>query len=214
MIWGVGEALWKSPPDAYQGEWIRMLYIHVPCSWMALALYAVLGTLSGVFIIYKAPMARWIAQACGWVGLCFGVLSLITGMLWAKPTWGTWWVWDARLTSMVLLVMLYGGFVTLEKRALSSHTPGPGSILGVLGLVNLPIIKWSVTWWATLHQPSSVQWNFQSTLDPAFLRPLWIMGGGMISYTCFLVYGLTLDRMRITQKMTQDFQQRHTLKAL
>lgn len=199
------QGLFFTPPDAVQGEWVRLLYIHVPCSWMALALYGALGLSSALHLAFRMPVARWVAQGCGQTGLVMACCSVFTGMIWGRPTWGTWWAWDARLTSMALLVLLYVGFVSLETRHKALDSSQTGSILGLLGLVNLPLIKGSVTWWATLHQPPSIVLSaagVSSAIDPVFLPPLALMTIGLGLVSTWSVYSTTLDRLALRKILT------------
>jgi heme exporter protein C len=144
-----------SPPDYQQGESVRIMYVHVPASWMALFCYTSMAAASAVGLIWRHPVAEMAAKATAPIGACFTFLALLTGSLWGKPMWGTWWVWDARLTSVLILFFLYLGYMALES---AFDDPARGtraaSILALVGFVNVPIIKFSVDWWNTLHQPA------------------------------------------------------------
>ena len=150
-------SLFASPPDYQQGESVRIMYVHVPAAWMALFCYTNMAIAAAVGLIWKHPVADLAAKATAPIGACFTFLALLTGSLWGKPMWGTWWVWDARLTSMLVLFFLYLGYMALHN---AFDDPARGvrasSILALVGFVNVPIIKFSVDWWYTLHQPASI----------------------------------------------------------
>ncbi|MBI1274153.1 MAG: heme transporter HemC [Alphaproteobacteria bacterium] len=181
LAWGLYLALLASPPDYQQGETVRIMYIHVPCAWVALGLYAALGLAAGTGLIWKHALAFVFCRAGAPVGAVFTAVCLVTGCLWGQPMWGTWWVWDARLTSVLILFLLYLGVITLT-RALESASGGQqradraGAVLLLIGLVNLPVIHFSVNWWQTLHQTSGALRLSGSSLDPAMLKPLLVIG--------------------------------------
>ena len=154
---GLYYALIASPGDYQQGESVRIMYIHVPTAWMGMFCYTAVAVSSAVALIWKHPLADLIAKASSPVGAAFTFICLVTGALWGKPMWGTWWVWDARLTSMLILLFLYFGHMALIN-AFDDPTRGAkaAAILALAGFINVPIIKFSVDWWNTLHQPASV----------------------------------------------------------
>jgi heme exporter protein C len=195
ILLGVGLylALFVAPPDYQQGESVRIMYIHVPSAWMSTFVYAVMAAASAVALIWRHPVADIAAREAAPLGAGFTLLCLVTGSLWGKPMWGTWWVWDARLTSVLVLFFLYLGYIALIN-AFDEPTRGAraGAILALVGVVNLPIIKFSVDWWNTLHQPASVFRLGGPTIDPSMLWPLLIMALG---FTLFFVT-LWLMRMR------------------
>jgi heme exporter protein C len=172
-VWGLAIA----PPDYQQGEAMRIIYVHVPAAWMSMFVYAVMAVSSAVAFIWKHPLADVAAKASAPIGAVFTALALATGMLWGKPMWGTWWVWDARLTSVLVLFFLYLGYIVLwsaiEEPARAARA---ARILALVGAVNLPIIKFSVDWWNTLHQPASVFRMDGPTMPAEMLTPLLIMG--------------------------------------
>ena len=180
ILLGVGLylALFVAPPDYQQGESVRIMYIHVPAAWMSTFVYAVMAAASAVALIWRHPVADIAAREAAPLGAGFTLLCLVTGSLWGKPMWGTWWVWDARLTSVLVLFFLYLGYIALIN-AFDEPTRGAraGAILALVGVVNLPIIKFSVDWWNTLHQGASVFRLGGSTIDPTILIPLFIMAG-------------------------------------
>ena len=190
MATGFYLALAGSPADYQQGESVRILYVHVPAAWMALFCYASLAAASAVAIIWKHLLADLVAKATAPVGACFTFLALVTGSLWGKPMWGTWWVWDARLTSVLILFFLYLGYMAL-RGAFDSPARGAkaAAILALVGFVNVPIIKFSVDWWNTLHQPASVFKMDGPAIHPSMLAPLLVMA---LAYTVFYLWVLML----------------------
>ncbi len=190
---GVFLALFVAPPDYQQGEAVRIMYVHVPAAWMASFVYALMALASAVSIVCRHPLADIAAQSAAPLGAGFTLLCLVTGSLCGEPMWGTWWVWDARLTSVLVLFFLYLGYIALVH-AFDEPTRGAraGAILALVGIVNLPIIKFSVDWWNTLHQPASVFRLGGPTIAAAMLWPLLIMALG---FTLFFAL-LLLLRMR------------------
>ncbi len=187
---GVYLALVASPPDYQQGETVRIMYVHVPAAWMALFCYVCMAFGAALGLIWRNPLGSLAAQATAPVGACFTFLALVTGSLWGKPMWGTWWVWDARLTSVLVLFFLYLGFIALSH---AFDDPARGqraaSILALVGLVNLPIIKFSVDWWSTLHQPASIMRLNGPTIHPSMLAPLFVMA---LAFSCYYAWLLVL----------------------
>lgn len=179
---GLHGALVTSPPDYQQGELVRILYVHVPASWMGLMIYGFVALMSAIFLVWRHPMAEVLAISAAPVGALFTFLSLVTGSLWGGPTWGTFWVWDARLTSMLALLLLYGGYWMLHRGLGSERGIRLASFVALLGLINLPIIKGSVTWWNTLHQPASFMKMGPSALHEEMLIPLLLMAGAYFFY--------------------------------
>lgn len=180
---GLYGALFDSPPDYQQGEAVRIMYVHVPAAWMALFIYTTMAVASGVALVWRHPLADLVAQAAAPIGASFTFLALATGSLWGKPMWGAWWVWDARLTSVLLLFFLYLGYIALS-RAFDDPTRGAkaAAVLSLVGFVNIPIIHFSVVWWNTLHQPPSVFRLGGPTIDLAMLWPLLVMTLGFTGY--------------------------------
>jgi heme exporter protein C len=191
---GIYLSLFVAPPDYQQGESVRIMFVHVPAAWMALFAYLVMASASFVGLVWKHPLAHVAAKAASPIGACFTFLALLTGSFWGKPMWGTWWVWDGRLTSVLVLFFLYLGHMALLA-AFDNPERGQRSaaILALVGVVNLPIIKYSVEWWNTLHQPASVMRLDGPTIDPSMLWPLLIMALGFHLYF-FLVL---LIRMKV-----------------
>ena len=171
--------IFDSPADYQQGETVRIMYVHVPAAWMALFTYTVMALASGSFLIWKHPLADLSAQAAAPIGAGFTAIALVTGALWGQPMWGTWWVWDARLTSVLILFFLYLGYMALVN-GFDDPERGSrmGAILALVGFVNVPIIKFSVEWWNTLHQPASISRLDAPAIDPSMLTPLLLMAIG------------------------------------
>ncbi len=173
---GLYLGLVASPGDYQQGQSVRIMYVHVPAAWMALFVYMVVAAASATALIWKHPLADLVAKAASPVGAAFTVIALVTGSLWGKPMWNTYWVWDARLTSVLILLFLYLGHMALIN-AFDDTSRGSraAAILALVGVVNLPIIKFSVEWWSTLHQPASVLRLGGPTIHPSMLWPLIVM---------------------------------------
>jgi heme exporter protein C len=175
-------ALVTSPPDYQQGETVRLMYVHVPMAWLSLLAYGLIAAGSASFLIWRHPMANVTARAAAPLGAVFTVVTLATGMLWGQPMWGTFWVWDARLTSYLILFFLYLGYMALAD-AFEDPERGDKSaaVLAIVGSVNLPIIHFSVDWWNSLHQPSIIKMSGM-TVDKAILTPLFLMLGAFTFY--------------------------------
>lgn len=189
-------ALFVAPADYQQGESVRIMYVHVPSAWMALFIYVVIAVASAVALIWRHPLADLAARAASPVGAGFAFLTLATGSLWGRPMWGTWWEWDGRLTSMLILFFLYLGHMALMS-AFEDSQRGyrAAAILALVGVVNVPIIKFSVDWWSTLHQPASVFRMDGPTIHPSMLWPLLIVALG------FKLYFVTLVLLRIKSEL-------------
>ena len=180
-----------SPPDYIQGDSVRIMYVHVPSSFIALGCFGLIGIASILSLIFKIKFMPLLAKSLAPVGCIFTLISIVTGSLWGKPTWGTWWVWDARLTSMLILLIFYIAYILTWKFVDNFYRANKiSSIIGILGLLNLPVIKYSVDWWNTLHQPSSITLTSAPTIHYKMLIPLAIMFFGM------LVYALIIFLMR------------------
>jgi heme exporter protein C len=190
---GVYLGLIVAPPDYQQGEAVRIMYVHVPAAWMALNVYLFVAVASGVALVWRHPLAEIAARSAAPIGAAFTFVCLTTGSLWGRPMWGTWWVWDARLTSVLVLFFLYLGYIALVNGFDDPARGGrAGSILALVGVVNLPIIKFSVDWWNTLHQPASVLRFGKPTIALSMLVPLLVM---VLGFTLLFVT-LLLVRMR------------------
>ncbi len=173
---GLYMAFFIAPPDYQQGETVRIMYIHVPAAWLAMMCYGVIAISSFGYLVFRHPMADVSAKAAAPIGAVFTALALITGSLWGKPMWGTYWVWDARLTSVLILFFLYLGLMALRNGVEDETLAGKlTAVMALVGTVILPIIKFSVDWWNTLHQPASVMRIGGPTIHPSILWPLLVM---------------------------------------
>jgi heme exporter protein C len=190
---GLFLALFVAPPDYQQGESVRIMFVHVPAAWMALLAYFVVAAASGVALVWRHPLADIAAQAAAPLGAAFTLVCLVTGSLWGRPMWGTWWAWDARMTSVLVLFFLYLGYIALVN-AFDDSARGAraGAVLALVGVVNLPVIKFSVDWWNTLHQSGSVFRAGGPTIDASMLWPLLVMAVGYL----LLFKTLLIVRMR------------------
>ena len=193
LLVGLYLALFVAPPDYQQGESVRIMYVHVPAAIMAEGVYYFVAAASFVALVWRHPLAEIGGQAAAPLGAAFTLVCLVTGSLWGRPMWGTWWVWDARLTSVLVLFFLYLGYIALAN---AFDDPGRGgraaSVLALIGVVDLPIIKFSVNWWNTLHQPASILRTGGPTIDKSMLVPLMVMAFGYL----LLFVTLLLVRMR------------------
>ena len=190
---GLYLGLFVAPRDYQQGDTVRVMFVHVPAAWTAMMGYGLMATASLIGLVWRHPLADVAAKSAAPLGALFTALGLITGSLWGRPMWGTWWVWDGRLTSFLLLLFLYLGYIALWN-AIEDETRAARAcaILALVGAVNLPIIEFSVDWWTTLHQGESILRAGGSLIAPVFLWPLFSMSLG---YT-FLFFSLWLVRMR------------------
>jgi len=193
-----------SPPDYIQGDSVRIMYVHVPSSFIALGCFGLIGIASILSLIFKIKFMPLLAKSLAPVGCIFALISIVTGSLWGKPTWGTWWVWDARLTSMSILLIFYIAYILTWKFVDNFDKANKiSSIIGILGLLNLPVIKYSVDWWNTLHQPSSITLTSAPTIHYKMLIPLAIMFFGMLIYTLiiFLIrYKTEVIKLKLDKK--------------
>ena len=182
-----------APPDYQQGDSVRIMFVHVPAAWISMMAYGWMALASAIGLINRHPLADVAAKEAAPLGTLFTALALITGSLWGRPMWGTYWVWDARLTSFLLLLFLYFGYMALWN-AIEDETRAAraAAILALVGAVNLPIIEFSVDWWSTLHQGESIVRANGPLIAPVFLWPLFLMAAG---YTT-LFFALLLVRMR------------------
>lgn len=194
--WGLYQSFFVAPPDYQQGESVRIMFVHVPAAWMSMFVYMVLASAGAMGLIWNMKLAEMAATAAAPIGASFTLLALVTGSLWGKPMWGTWWAWDARLTSELLLFFLYAGFMALQaaiddpKRAARA-----GALLALVGVVNIPVIHFSVQWWNTLHQPASISAINKigaPSIHPSMLVALLVMA---VAFTLFFAT-VMLMRMR------------------
>ncbi|MBI1731156.1 MAG: heme ABC transporter permease [Gammaproteobacteria bacterium] len=180
---GLAGALWFAPPDYQQGESVRIIYVHVPAAWMSLFVYVVLAAAGITGLVWNVKVADALARASAPLGASFTLLALATGSLWGKPMWGTWWVWDARLTSELILLFLYLGYIALQGAIEDTRMAArAGAVLAAIGLVNIPIIHYSVEWWSTLHQGPTITRFDAPAIHASMLVPLLIMALGFKAF--------------------------------
>ena len=207
VIIGIIYSLLISPPDYIQGDSVRIMYVHVPSSFIALGCFGFIGLASIANLIFKIKIMPLLAKSLAPIGCIFSLISIITGSLWGKPTWGIWWVWDARLTSMLILFLFYVAYIFTWKFIADFEKANKiSSIIGIIGLFNLPIIKYSVNWWNTLHQPSSISLTSAPTIHYSMLIPLAIMFFAMIIYSLIIFlmkYKTELMKIQINKKKNQ-----------
>ncbi len=190
-----------SPEDYQQGSTVRIMYVHVPSAWLAMAVYAMMASFSFGYLVWRNPLAYYIARAAAPIGAMFALVCLATGSVWGYPTWGTWWVWDARLTSMLILFFLYLGYMALDDAFVDAEREAKSSsILAVIGAINLPIIKYSVEWWNTLHQPASILRMDGPSIDGSMLLPLGLMAVAWLAFTYVLI-GLRVRNTLMRKKL-------------
>ena len=188
MLVGLSFALVFSPPDYLQGDSVRIMYVHVPAAWIGLASYTCIALMSVLNFIFKIKNLSLITKSIAPLGLMFTCLAIITGSIWGQPTWGTWWAWDARITSMVILAFFYIAFIVSNKMILNQERANQvSSIIAIIGLINIPIIKFSVEWWNTLHQPASIKLTDTSTIHSSMMVPLLLMFLVLLMY-CALIF--------------------------
>ena len=176
LILGLVEALILSPEDYKQSDSVRIMYVHVPAAWISLGIFSLISVLSFGIIIFKNKDFSLITKSLAPSGFVFNIIALVTGSIWGKPTWGTWWAWDARITSMLLLAIFYLMFI-LSWRIAGTEDKAVklSSYIAIFGVINVPIIKFSVDWWSTLHQPASINLLKETTIHSSMLLPLGIM---------------------------------------
>jgi heme exporter protein C len=181
-------ALILSPPDYLQGDSVRIMYVHVPSAWIGLASFTSIALLSILNFLFKIKNLNLITKSIAPLGLMFTCLAIITGSLWGQPTWGTWWAWDARITSMVVLLIFYILFILAHKLIEEEEKANKVSnIIAIIGLVNIPIIKYSVDWWNTLHQPASIKLDGTSSIHSSMLLPLMLMLLVLLLYSALIL---------------------------
>ena len=188
LIVALSFALIFSPPDYLQGDSVRIMYIHVPAAWIGLASFTSIALLSILSFIFKIKNFSLITKSIAPIGLMFTCIAIVTGSIWGQPTWGTFWAWDARITSMVILALFYTAFIVSHKLISEEDKANKiSSIVATIGLINIPIIKYSVEWWNTLHQPASIKITGTSTIHASMLMPLLFMFFVLILY-CALIF--------------------------
>ena len=183
FVLGLYLGLYWAPPDYQQGDAYRIMFVHVPNAWMSMMAYMAMAVFAGIGYIWNVRLADMLAKATAPLGASFTLTALVTGSLWGKPMWGAWWVWDARLTSELILFFLYVGYMALQASIDDSRRAAHASaILAIVGVVNIPIIHYSVYWWHTLHQPASLTLTSQPKIYPTMLIPLIVMSMGFMFF--------------------------------
>jgi heme exporter protein C len=209
---GLYLAFFVAPPDYQQGETVRIMFVHVPAAWLAMFGYTVIAIAALGTLIWRHPLADVAAKAAAPIGAAFTFVALVTGSLWGKPMWGTYWVWDARLTSMLVLFLLYLGLIALWQAIEEPGRAGrAAAILALVGAINIPIIKFSVDWWNTLHQPASVFRIGGPTIDPSLLTPLFVMAAAFT--LLFVLLQLLAMRAEILRRRIRALQQTQVERA-
>ena len=208
ILVGLIYALFISPPDYIQGDSVRIMYVHVPASFLALGCFGFIGIASILNLIFKIKFMSLIAKSLAPVVCIFSLVSIVTGSLWGKPTWGIWWVWDARLTSTGILLLFYLAYIfTWQFTDNFEKANKISSVIGIIGLFNIPVIKYSVDWWNTLHQPSSITLTSAPTIHYTMLIPLFIMFLGMLFYSLiifFMRYKTEVMKFKLDKKKTKN----------
>jgi len=193
MALGLWQALFVVPADYQQGDSFRILYIHVPSAWMSLFVFALMAAYSAIALIWRIKLCEILAMACAPIGAAFTLITLLTGSIWGKPMWGAWWDWDPRLTTELILLFLYLGVIGLyqaiDDRRSAARAAG---LLAIVGVALLPVIRYSVDWWNSLHQGQSIRLLGESSIDASMLLPLWLM----VAATKFWFAGSLLLRAR------------------
>ncbi len=192
MLVGLYWGLVVAPSDYQQGESYRIIYVHVPSAWMSMFVYVVMAGAGFIAIVWRTKLSEIVVSECAVIGAMFTALALVTGMLWGKPTWGTYWQWDARLTSELILLFLYFGIIAVHSVIEEPRTAARvASILAIIGVINIPIIHYSVTWWSSLHQPNMQLVSKTPSVHPSMLYPLLVMA------TAFQLYFVSLLFIRM-----------------
>lgn len=188
MLYGVVAGLWFTPVDYQQGDAFRIIYVHVPCAMLSMGLYVAMAISSFVYLVWRVKVADMMAYSIAPIGAFFTFAALLTGSLWGKPMWGTWWIWDARLTSELILLFLYLGYIGLYQAIPSPKMAAKlCGILAIVGALDIPIIHYSVYWWNTLHQGATIMQFDKPAIDKSMLLPLLAMIIGLGVYTVYLV---------------------------
>ena len=184
MLVGLYWGLLVAPADYQQGESYRIIYVHVPSAWMSMFVYVVMAGAGFIAIVWRTKLSEIVVSECAVIGAMFTALALVTGMLWGKPTWGTYWQWDARMTSELILLFLYFGIIAVHSVIEEPRTAARvASILAIIGVINIPIIHYSVTWWSSLHQPNMQLISKTPSVHPSMLYPLLVMATAFQFYS-------------------------------
>lgn len=205
LVWGLVWGLLYAPPDFRQGNSFRIIYLHVPAAFIALAGYYFMAAAGAVYLVWRIKLADMVLKVSALLGAAMTLLALVSGAIWGKPTWGTWWVWDARITSMLILFLLYVGIVLLYEAF--ADRPAQASrvcaILALVGTVNIPIIYKSVDWWYSLHQPATIRLTGAPSMDPSMFQPLLLCIAGFYLLYGFLVLWHLRTEILVRESGTQ-----------
>jgi heme exporter protein C len=198
MAWGLYGALFVVPADYQQGDSFRILYIHVPSAWMSMAVFALMAFYAAIALVWRIKLCEILAMACAAPGAAFTLVTLATGSIWGKPMWGTWWDWDPRLTTELILLFLYLGvmglYAAIDDRRNAARAAG---LLAIVGVALLPVIRWSVVWWNSLHQGQTIRLFGQSSMDASMLPPLvWMIVGTKLWFLGSLLARARADNLR------------------
>ena len=198
MAWGLYGALFVVPADYQQGDSFRILYVHVPSAWMSMAIFALMALYAAIALIWRIKLCEILAMACAPSGAAFTLITLVTGSIWGKPMWGTWWDWDPRLTTELVLLFLYLGVMGLygaiDDRRNAARAAG---LLAIVGVVLLPVIRYSVVWWNSLHQGQTIRLLGESSMDASMLQPLiWMIIGTKLWFIGALLQRARADNLR------------------
>ncbi len=200
MIWG----LLFAPEDYLQGQSFRIFYVHVPTAFLAQSIYIAMAIFSFISLVWRIKLTEMLSKSCATIGISYTFIALVTGSLWGAPTWGTWWIWDARLTSMLLLFFLYLGVIALHSNFENRQTAAKAAgILAIIGVVNIPIIKLSVNWWNTLHQPATLKFTQASSITVDMLIPFLICFTGFSLFAAWMIILKTQNEILIRESKTK-----------
>ncbi len=204
MVLGIYGGLVLSPADYQQGDGFRIIYVHVPAAWLSMLAYVTMASAAGVGLVWRIKLAHAVAASCAVPGASFTFLALATGSIWGKPMWGTWWEWDARLTSELILLFLYLGYISL-RNAFSdvSKADRASAVLALVGVVNIPIIHYSVTWWNTLHQGATVSKMAAPSISGSMLWPLLVSAIGFTLFFVALLFTRTRAEILMRERRTK-----------
>ncbi|MFD0738022.1 heme ABC transporter permease CcmC [Lysobacter koreensis] len=198
MAWGLFGALFQVPADYQQGDSFRILYIHVPSAWMSLFVFGLMAFYAAIALVWRIKLCEILAMACAPIGAAFTLITLLTGSIWGKPMWGTWWDWDPRLTTELILLFLYLGVIGLynaiDDRRAAARAAG---LLAIVGVVLLPVIRYSVVWWNSLHQGQTIRLFGESSMDASMVQPLvWMIVGTKLWFIGALLARARADNLR------------------
>jgi heme exporter protein C len=200
IVWG----LLYAPVDFKQGNSYRIMFVHVPASAVSMACYMVMASAGAISLIWRMKLAEIVMKCCAPIGAAMTFIAMISGAIWGKPTWGTWWVWDARLTSVLVLFFLYLSVLALYEAFENNATANKAcAVLSLVGCVNIPIIYWSVEWWYSLHQPATIKLTQESSMHPDMLQPLLIMIAGFYCFFAFVLLLHTRSEILFRERNTQ-----------